>query len=87
VRKKAGSTSQIHGLYKPKNGNVVVKIVFGGTKVKRSYENDDYAAASRTHLEENRGEIERELIGVKDHKQRQGIIAAYFLTHGRTGNK
>ena len=87
VRKHAGSTSQIHGLSKPKNGNVTVQIRFGGTKVQRAYKNEVYGAASRRHLEENRNEIEQELGGVTDHKQRQSIIAAHFLKEGRTGTK
>ena len=87
VRKHAGSTSQIHGLSKPKNGNVRVRIKFGGTPVARSYKNDVYGAAARRHLEENRSEIEQELANITDHKQRQSIIAAHFLKEGRTGTK
>jgi hypothetical protein len=87
VRKKATSTSQIHGLRKKTRVNITARIRFGGTQLERSYQNDEYAAACRRHLEENRGEIERELIGVADHKQRQSIIAAHFLPQGRTGNK
>jgi hypothetical protein len=53
--------------------------------VERSYKNEEYATASRRHLEENRNEIECELQGISNHKQRQTIMASFFLTLGRTG--
>ena len=66
---------------------MTVQIVIGGTQVARSYKNEVCGAAARRHLEENRSEIEQELMNVTDHKQRMSIIAAHFLKEGRTGTK
>ena len=69
------------------NRNINVQIQFSGTKVKRWYESDESAVACRHNLEENRHEMELELVNVRDHKERMAIIATWFLQLGRTGTK
>ena len=67
------------------NRNICVQIKFSGTKVKRWYESDESAVACR--IEENRHEMELELVNGIDHKERMAIIPAWFLQLGRTGSE